>query len=80
MKCHCGGELYQFQPGNNPIGGDVTGLPSVCRLCGEIRVDGKAVQLPASFQEKTAKLAEEAAQAGAEADTGRATRAGRSNH
>lgn len=68
--CQCGGKLYRFDVPANVRGVDQEKLPTVCRRCGEIRIAGKIVALPAEFGVQAAKMAEEAARYAGEAREG----------
>lgn len=59
MKCSCGGPIFQFEPG--PGGAKGVSYPQVCRLCGEMKIDGEVLHLPEGFKDKMAGVAEEAA-------------------
>lgn len=67
MKCsRCGSDrLYQFEKAPS-VQVDVKDLPVVCRSCGLITVEGKAVPLPESFGKEAMDMADAAEAAGKE--------------
>ena len=63
MNCQaCGGELFEFVASN--LGKGLVAskdLPTACRRCGQLVVNGQVVPFPAGMAEKVATMAEEAA-------------------
>ncbi len=58
--------LFRFNPvKETPT--EIRSLPVVCRDCGQITVDGKAVSFPVDFETHARALAEVASEAGAQA-------------
>lgn len=70
MACDCdvcGGEFLRFQPPPGVRGVDRTLLPSICRRCGRVFVDGKVVPLSFEASAKIGQVANEAHRHGKEA-------------
>jgi hypothetical protein len=60
----CGGELFQFTPPPSIRGVSTPLLPTACRRCGQICIEGTPLSFPESFERRVAGIAEEAAHQG----------------
>lgn len=68
MSCQrCGSDrLFRFEPGKD-VRVTPDGLPTVCRGCGQITINGVAVQFPAELESQAKTLANAAEKIGAQA-------------
>lgn len=60
----CGGELLQFTPPPAIRGVRAVLLPTACRRCGQICIEGTPLALPAALERSVAGIADEAARQG----------------
>jgi hypothetical protein len=60
----CGGELFQFTPPASIKGVCASLLPTACRRCGQICLEGTPLALPEALERSVAAIAEEAARQG----------------
>ena len=69
----CGGELFQFTPPPSIKGVRAPLLPTACRRCGQICIEGTPLAFPAEIQQSVAAVADEAARQGQLARSGLVT-------
>lgn len=60
----CGGELFQFTPPPSIRAVRTPLLPTACRRCGQICIEGTPLALPEALERNVAGIAEEAARQG----------------
>lgn len=60
----CGGELFRFTPPPAIRGVRAALLPTACRRCGQIYIEGTPLAFPASVERSVAAIADEAARQG----------------